>query len=40
MSKNISSDPNLIWDEVTKCIKDVAKKIIGESKRIRLLKKN
>ena len=31
--------PNLIWDKVTKCIKNVAKEVLGESKEKEPLEK-
>ena len=39
MTTNIDSDPNLMWDTATKCIKNIAKEVQGESKGIRLLEK-
>ena len=39
MTTNIDSDPNLMWNMATKCIKNVAKEVLGESKGIRLLEK-
>ena len=39
MTTNIDSDPNLMWDMTTKCIKNIAKEVLGESKGIRLLEK-
>ena len=39
MTRNIDSDPNLMWDMTTKYIKNIAKEILGESKGIELLYK-
>ena len=39
MTTNINSDPNLMWDKVTKCIKHVAKELLRESKEIEPLEK-
>ena len=39
MTTNIDSDPSLMWDMKTKCIKNIAKEILGESKGIEILEK-
>ena len=39
MTTSIDSDPSLIWDMATKCIKNIAKEVLGESKGIRILGK-
>ena len=39
MTMNIDSDSSLMWDMVTKCIKNIAKKVLGESKGIGILGK-
>ena len=39
MTTNIDSDLSLMWDMVTKCIKNIAKEVLGESKRIEILGK-
>ena len=36
---NIDGDPNLMWDTATKCIKNIAKEVLGESKGIEILGK-
>ena len=39
MTTNIDSDPNLIQNMTNKCIKNIAKEVLGESKEIEILEK-
>ena len=39
MTINIDNDPNLMWDKITKCIKNIVKEVLGESKGIGILGK-
>ena len=39
MTMNIDSDPSLMWNMATKCIKNIAKDVLGESKGIGILGK-